>query len=208
MKIHLGIDTREIGGHLFASGGSTPIHNDDPMVKPPAGDLDQGSDQMGVTPTGTFADFVVTQGNNSNANERGYKDPTTGASTGPFGSIDKVEIELVARIKEWFNSKPNYLVLTNASILYHKIFLKMSPVGAFKYNSRNKNCIIFLEDETRLGNRLYFDEVGNDDYYDQDIRDILMVDINDIDDVFVKQESRTIISVSLCGIKNFYNRIY
>ena len=107
---------------------------------------------------------------------------------------DKVEIELVARIKEWFNSKPNYLVLTNASILYHKIFLKMSPVGAFKYNSRNKNCIIFLEDETRLGNRLYFGEVGSDDYYDQDIRDILMVDINDIDDVFVKQESRTIIS--------------
>lgn len=108
-------------------------------------------------------------------------------------SNEKVELELVTKIKEWFNSKPNYLVLTNASILYHDIFLKMSPVGAFKYNSRNKNCVIFLEDETRLGNRLYFGDTGSDDYYDQDIRDIVMVDIHDIDDIFVKQEKEEFI---------------
>ena len=51
------------------------------------------------------------------------------------------------KIKDWFLSKPDKLILTNASILYHNAFTKISPVGAFKYNSRNKSSIIFLEDE-------------------------------------------------------------
>ncbi len=48
---------------------------------------------------------------------------------------EKIELELVSGIKEWFNTQPNDLILTNASILYHDLFLKMSPVGAFKYGS-------------------------------------------------------------------------
>ena len=108
---------------------------------------------------------------------------------------EKVELELVTRIKEWFIAQPNNLIMTNASILYHDLFLKMSPVGAFKYNSRNKNCVIFLEDETRLGNRLYYGQVGSDDYFDQDIRDLLMVEIDAIDDVFIKQEKATLVSL-------------
>jgi hypothetical protein len=105
-------------------------------------------------------------------------------------SDDKsVTLELVTQIKEWFNAQPNQLILTNASILYHDLFLKMSPVGAFKYNSRNKNCVIFLEDETRLGNRLYYGQTGNEDYYDQEINDILMVNIDDIDEHFDKPEA-------------------
>lgn len=100
------------------------------------------------------------------------------------GDEKTVTLELVTQIKEWFNSQPNQLILTHASILYHDLFLKMSPVGAFKYNSRNKNCVIFLEDETRLGNRLYYGQTGNEDYYDQEINDILMVNIDDIDENF------------------------
>ena len=42
----------------------------------------------------------------------------------------------------------------NTLILYHKMFVKISPVGAFKYNSRNKNCVLFMEDEERLGKRV------------------------------------------------------
>ena len=59
------------------------------------------------------------------------------------GGIESV-FELGTKIKEWFNSKPSNLILTNASILYHEMFLKISPVGAFKYNSRNKNCVLFF----------------------------------------------------------------
>ena len=66
---------------------------DAPMVPPPAGDIDTSADIVGISPTGSFVDFVITKGLNSDKTERGYKDPTTGASTGPFGSIDKTLIE-------------------------------------------------------------------------------------------------------------------
>ncbi|MDY0362227.1 MAG: DUF6079 family protein [Desulforegulaceae bacterium] len=106
----------------------------------------------------------------------------------------KSELDLVTSIKEWFNSKPNNLILKNANILYHDLFLKMSPVGAFKYNSRNKNCVIFLEDEKRLGNRLYYGNVGSEEYFDQDIRDILMIDIDEIDENFEKKQKAEVIT--------------
>ena len=99
------------------------------------------------------------------------------------GGIESV-FELGTKIKEWFNSKPENLILTNASILYHEMFLKISPVGAFKYNSRNKNCVLFLEDEHRLGKRIYHGQLGTEDYYDQEINDIILVDISEIEDDF------------------------
>lgn len=88
------------------------------------------------------------------------------------------------RIKEWFLSKPEKLILTNASILYHKVFTKISPVGAFKYNSRNKSSVLFLEDESIIGNRVYYGEIGTEEYFDKDINDILLTKISDIRDDF------------------------
>lgn len=110
------------------------------------------------------------------------------------GGIENV-FELGTRIKEWFNSKPSNLVLTNASILYHDMFLKISPVGAFKYNSRNKNCVLFLEDEHRLGKRIYHGHPGTEDYYDQEINDIILVDLKDVaDDFGPKLEIREVVT--------------
>ncbi len=94
---------------------------------------------------------------------------------------NEADIELGLKIKEWFNSKPNNIILTNASILYHDMFLKTSPIGAFKYNSRNKNCVLFLEDEKKLGSRIYYSTVGKSDYYDREINDIRLVNIEDVD---------------------------
>ena len=37
---------------------------------------------------------------------------------------DDIDIELSSKIKEWFNSKPDKIILVNASILYHKTFMK------------------------------------------------------------------------------------
>lgn len=100
-----------------------------------------------------------------------------------------------SKIKEWFMSKPNNLILTNASILYHEIFTKISPIGAFRYNSRNKNCVIFLETETLLGSRLYHGQAGKADYYDQEVSDIVLVKIEDIDDDFSRpSQSKKIIT--------------
>lgn len=95
---------------------------------------------------------------------------------------DDIDIELSSKIKEWFNSKPDKIILVNASILYHKTFMKTSPIGAFKYNSRNKSCVLFLEDEKLIGHRLYFGEYGSEDYKDQEIYDILIENIDNIDD--------------------------
>ena len=102
---------------------------------------------------------------------------------------DEVIFELGTKVKEWFNSKPSKLVLTNASILYHEMFLKISPVGAFKYNSRNKNCVLFLEDEHRLAKRLYHGQPGAEDYYDQEINDIMLVGIDEISDNFTLKDT-------------------
>lgn len=88
------------------------------------------------------------------------------------------------KIKEWFNSKPEKLILTNASILYHKEFVKISPIGAFKYNSRNKSCVLFLEDEQIISNRLYYGQTGSEEYYDKDINDILITRLSEIKDDF------------------------
>ncbi|MDM8557035.1 DUF6079 family protein [Desulfococcaceae bacterium HSG7] len=88
------------------------------------------------------------------------------------------------KIKEWFHTKPDNLILVNSSILYHKSFLRMSPIGAFKYNSRNKNCVIFLEDEKRFGNRLYYGKVGAEEYSDQYIHDVFLTEIKDIEEKY------------------------
>ena len=97
---------------------------------------------------------------------------------------DEEYLLISKELKQWFESKPNNVILTNASILYHNIFQKMSPIGAFKYRTRNKNAIIFLEDENILRNRISHSSIGEEDYYDEEIKDILMANINDISNDF------------------------
>lgn len=101
-------------------------------------------------------------------------------------SGDEDIFEIGTKVKEWFNKQPDKLILTNASILYHEMFVKISPVGAFKYNSRNKNCVLFMEDEQQLGKRIYHGQMGTDEYYDQEINDIIVADIDKISDNFTR----------------------
>ncbi len=100
-------------------------------------------------------------------------------------SVDEPSHDIGQKIKEWFLSKPDQLILTNASILYHKAFTKISPVGAFKYNSRNKSSVLFLEDEKIISNRISYGQLGSEEYYDKDINDILVTNINDVEDNYV-----------------------
>ncbi|MDM8523979.1 DUF6079 family protein [Desulfococcaceae bacterium HSG8] len=108
-----------------------------------------------------------------------------GELTGLISDMDEGEepsYDIGQKIKEWFHGKPDNLILVNSSILYHKAFLKMSPIGAFKYNSRNKNCVIFLEDEKLFGNRLYYGETGTEEYSDQYIHDVFLTEIKEIEE--------------------------
>ena len=97
-------------------------------------------------------------------------------------SLEEPSHDIGQKIKEWFLSQPDKIILTNASILYHRAFTKISPVGAFKYNSRNKSSVLFLEDEKIISNRISYGQLGSEEYYDKDINDILVTNINDIED--------------------------
>lgn len=118
--------------------------------------------------------------------DKGFTEINVGAELSDlYEEIEKAEQpihDIGQKIKEWFLSKPENLILTNASILYDKAFMNISPVGAFKYNARNKHCVLFLEDENLFSNRVSYGEVGTDDYYDKDINDILITKIDDIDE--------------------------
>lgn len=92
------------------------------------------------------------------------------------------EHDIGQKIKEWFLKKPDKIILINASILYHRAFTKISPVGAFKYNSRNKNSVLFLENEKIISNRVSYGQVGSEEHYDKDINDILLTSINEVED--------------------------
>ncbi len=109
-----------------------------------------------------------------------------------YDEIEKAEQpihDIGQKIKKWFLSKPERLILTNASILYNQAFINISPVGAFKYNSRNKHCVLFLEDEHLFSNRISYGQVGTEEYYDKDINDILITKIADIEENYISRIS-------------------
>lgn len=100
------------------------------------------------------------------------------------------------RIKDWFLSKPDKIILTNASILYNDVFNKISPIGSFKYNSRTKTSVIFLEDEKLIGNRLSYGQPGSEEHYDVEVNEVFIIDIKDIEDNY-----QSIVSESLADFK-------
>jgi len=108
--------------------------------------------------------------------------------------IEEVPHNIGLKVKEWFNSKPNKLILTNAAILYHQSFQKLGPLGAFKYNSRNKNCVLFLENEHMISNRLTYGKPGSDDYVTQDVYNIVLSKFEEIKEEYtpIKKERKIV----------------
>lgn len=97
----------------------------------------------------------------------------------------KNEVDMRSKLKDWFMRLPDNIILENGDILYSDPLTKISPIEAFKYNTRGKGSVVlFLEDEKKLSNRLYYGEFGQEDYYDKEIRDINLVPIEDIADNF------------------------
>lgn len=95
-------------------------------------------------------------------------------------------IEIGEIIKEWMNALPDKLILTNASILYEKKFNKITPIGAFKYGvSRTKHCILILENETLISNRIYYGKVGQESYSDKEEREIVLSKVEDIAEDYI-----------------------
>ena len=101
-----------------------------------------------------------------------------------FEQSQEAAHDIGQKIEEIFLAKPDKLILTNGSLLYQKAFHKITPIGAFKYNiSRSKQCVLFLEDEQLMSNRLYYGKVGTEEYVDQPVDDILLTAMEQIQEL-------------------------
>jgi len=96
--------------------------------------------------------------------------------------IDDVSLPFEAKavLKNWLYQLPNQLIFDNTSILYSREMDYPSPIDAFKYHTRTKTIILFLEGEV-FGSKLIYSEPGRPDYCEVDLSDIIYVKLEDID---------------------------
>lgn len=83
-------------------------------------------------------------------------------------------------LKNWLRHLPDQIVFDNTSILYSPEMDYPSPIDAFKYHTRTKTIILFLEGEI-LGHKLIYAEPGRRDYCEVDLTDIVYAKLEDID---------------------------
>jgi len=123
---------------------------------------------------------------------------------------DEPIIDIGEIIKEWMMALPDKLILVNASILYEKKFNRITPIGAFKYNvSRTKHCVLLLENETLVSNRLYYGKVGSDSYADREINDIVISKVEEVAENYIPLERDVkkveVKTLAEDGIGNLFN---
>lgn len=109
---------------------------------------------------------------------------------------------IMQKVKEWFLSLPDFLIFVNASILYEPDFQHVSPIEAFKYRTRNKSLVIFLEDEEILGNRICYGQPGDPAYYQNWVYDIHLEPISDI---YIPEQEEDIQIEGKDPIKNYFD---
>ena len=90
--------------------------------------------------------------------------------------IDNVSLLFEAKtvLKNWLYQLPDQVVFDNTSILCSREMDYPSPIDAFKYHTRTKTIILFLEDEI-FGSKLIYSEPGRPDYCEVDFSDIIYV---------------------------------
>ena len=93
---------------------------------------------------------------------------------------NKIKVRIGSKIKEWANKLPDRVILYNTNILYSPELGKPNPVAAFKYRTRDRECILFLEG-TVSGNRIQYSEYGKEDHVEMDVSELIHVKMEDID---------------------------
>lgn len=93
---------------------------------------------------------------------------------------NKVKVRIGGKLKEWFHSLPDRLILYNTNILYSPELGRLNPVGAFKYKSREKEVIVLLEGHL-AGNRIQYSRYGRPDYTEMDVSEVIHARMEDID---------------------------
>jgi len=92
----------------------------------------------------------------------------------------KIKLRIGEQIKKWVKSLPNKIILYNTNILYSPELGRLSPIGAFKYKSRDREIILFVEGHTS-GNRIRYSIYERDDYSEMDVGELIHVRMEDID---------------------------
>ena len=94
---------------------------------------------------------------------------------------EKRKLRIGTKIKEWFNSVPDHVILFNTNILYSPELGKLNPVGAFKYKARDKEIILIVEGHIS-GNKIIYSEYGRPDFTEMDVSELIHIRMEDIDD--------------------------
>ena len=93
---------------------------------------------------------------------------------------DKIKLRIGEQIKKWVKSLPDKIILYNTNILYSPELGRLNPIGAFKYKSRDREMILFVEGHTS-GNRIRYSTYDRDDYSEMDVGELIHVRMEDID---------------------------
>jgi len=93
---------------------------------------------------------------------------------------NKIKVRIGSKIKEWANKLPDRVILYNTNILYSPELGKPNPVAAFKYRTRDRECIVILEGSVS-GNRIQYSEYGKEDHVEMDVSELIHVKMEDID---------------------------
>lgn len=94
---------------------------------------------------------------------------------------NKRKVRIGSKIKTWFNELPDKVILYNTNILYSPELGRINPIGAFKYKSRTKEIIIFVEGHV-FGDRIQYSEYGRPDFVEMDVSELIHAKMEDIDD--------------------------
>jgi len=92
----------------------------------------------------------------------------------------KRKLRIGTKIKEWFNSVPDHVILFNTNILYSPELGKLNPVGAFKYKARDKEIVLIVEGHIS-GNKIIYSEYGRPDFTEMDVSELIHIRMEDID---------------------------
>ncbi len=92
---------------------------------------------------------------------------------------EKLKLRIADNIKKWAIGLPDKVIFYNVNILYSPDLGKLTPIGAFKYRSRDKEMVLIMEGQL-IGNRLVYSEPGRADYTEMDVGGLICVLMGDI----------------------------
>ncbi len=94
---------------------------------------------------------------------------------------DEIQVGIAGKIKDWAVNLPEKVILYNTNILHSPEFGDINPVSVFRYRSRVRQIVLFVEGNLH-GDHLIYSEYGRADNADIDVREFITAKVDEIDD--------------------------